>query len=377
MRLPSKGRSQPVPHQPIHAAELRDLLAAIVESSEDAIISKSPEGVIRSWNRGAERMFGYTAEEAIGQDISILAAPGGIDEGPEMMARMARGERIEHCVTKQRTKDGRIITISLTVSPIREESGRFIGASDVARDITEEDRNRKELEDANKAMAQSNLDLQQFAYSASHDLRQPLRMISTFSEMLKRKFGGQLGAAGDEYIRHITNGAERMQKLIDDLLAFTIASTLEHSEPEEVDAGAALDGAIDKLQYVIKESTASITRTPLPRVRVHRFQLEQLFQNLIGNAIRYRGEEAPRIQVTAEKSGDWWQFCVQDNGIGIEPQYQEQIFGMFKRLHTAAEHSGTGMGLAICQRIVQRLGGRIWVESQLGRGSNFCFTVPG
>jgi PAS domain S-box-containing protein len=209
------------------ASELQARLAAIVESSDDAIISKSLEGIIQTWNRGAERIFGYTAEDVIGKHISILAVPDHVDEMPKILERVRRGERVEHYQTKRRTKDGRVVTVSLTVSPVRNASGKIIAASKIARDITERERDRKALEAANNALRQSNLDLQQFAHVASHDLREPLRMMSMFAAMLERKFGGQLGKEGDECIHHIVEGAERMQNLIDDLLALRPAS--EHT----------------------------------------------------------------------------------------------------------------------------------------------------
>jgi PAS domain S-box-containing protein len=357
-------------------SELQARLAAIVESSEDAIVSKDLEGTIQSWNRGAERIFGYTAEEVIGKHISILVVPERVDEIPKILERIRRGERVEHYETKRRAKNGSVLTVSLTVSPVRDASGAIIGASKIARDITERERHRQALEAANARLTESNLDLQQFAYTASHDLREPLRMVSMYGAMLERKFGGQLGDTGDEYIRYIVDGAERMQKLIDDLLAFTRISVLDQIKPEEIHANLGLDTALKNLEAAIRESAACITWTDLPSVRVHPFQLEQLFQNLIANAIQYRSEEPPRIHVTAERSGDRQLFSVQDNGIGIDAQYQEQIFGMFKRLHASADYPGTGMGLAICERIIQRTGGRIWVESQRGRGSTFFFTLP-
>ncbi|MBI1897122.1 MAG: PAS domain S-box protein [Acidobacteria bacterium] len=351
-------------------------MAAIVESSDDAIVGKSLDGIIQSWNRGAERIFGYKAEEVMGKHISIIAPPDRVDEIPRILARIARGERVDHYETERRTKDGRILTVSLTVSPIRDASGVIIGASKIARDITERIRHQQELEEANRALTRSNVDLQQFAYSASHDMREPLRTVATYSAMLKRKCGGQLGELGDEYIGYIIEGAERMQKLIDDLLAFTRAATMEETDPEEVDANAALSTVLKTLESAIQESAASITGSGLPLFRGHRFQLEQLFQNLIVNAIRYRSGKPLEIHVASERSGDHWQFAVQDNGIGIDPQYHERIFGMFKRLHSPAEYPGTGMGLAICRRIVERAGGRIWVASELGRGSTFFFTLP-
>lgn len=359
------------------ATELQQRLAAIVESSDDAIISKSLEGIIQSWNRGAQRIFGYTPEEVIGKHISVLAPPDRVDEIPQILARIARGERVENYKTNRRTKDGRVLTVSLTVSPILDASGAIVGASKIARDITELERHRKALEDANAALLRSNLDLQQFAYSASHDLREPLRMVSTYAAMLQRKFSVELGQTGDEYVRYIVEGASRMQRLMEDLLAFTRASVMEQSEPGELDSNVALDLALENLDSAIRESGAVIARGSLPVVRMHQFQLQQVFQNLIGNAIRYRSEQPLQIHIAAEGSGKDWLFCIQDNGIGIDPQYKEQVFGMFKRLHSAADYPGTGMGLAICQRIVERAGGRIWVESQLGRGSTFFFTIPG
>jgi PAS domain S-box-containing protein len=358
------------------AFELQNRLAAIVESSDDAIISKDLDGIIRSWNRGAERIFGYTAEEIVGKHISTLTAPDRVDEIPNILARLRRGERVEHYETKRRTKDGRILTVSLTVSPIRDSSGTIIGASKVARDITERERQEQALRKANAALTRSNEDLEQFAYSASHDLQEPLRMVSTYGELLQRKFGGKLGPSGDEYIGYTIQGALRMEQLLKDLRAYTHASMGGQEAAKEIDAGEILDKALLSLGAAINQSGASITRTDLPRVRMHEFQLEQIFQNLIGNAIRYRASAPPRIHVAAVEQGTGWLFSVEDNGIGINPQYKEQIFGIFKRLHSTSEYPGTGMGLAICERIVQRAGGRIWVESETGQGSTFYFTIP-
>jgi light-regulated signal transduction histidine kinase (bacteriophytochrome) len=200
--------------------------------------------------------------------------------------------------------------------------------------------------------------------------------VSTYSELLRREFGGQLGAGGDEYIGYTIQGALRMEQLLRDLRAYTLASTAGQGATEDIEAGQSLDQALAALGSTIKESGACITRTALPRVRFHDFQMEQVFQNLLGNSIRYRSSEKLRIHVAAEKRDMEWLFSVQDNGIGIDPQYKEQVFEIFKRLHSAAAYPGTGMGLAICQRIVERAGGRIWVESELGRGSTFFFTVP-
>jgi light-regulated signal transduction histidine kinase (bacteriophytochrome) len=250
-----------------------------------------------------------------------------------------------------------------------------VGASKVARDMTEREQHQQALREANAALKRSNADLEQFAYSASHDLQEPLRMVATYTELLRKKFGQQLGERGDEYIRYAVEGALRMERLIKDLLAFTQASSLGQEPTEWVEANDVVDDVLANLATAIADSNATVTRDTLPAVRIHKFQLQQLFQNLIGNAIRYRGADPPRIHVGVGRSDGEWVFSVQDNGIGIDQQYKEQVFGIFKRLHSAAEYPGTGMGLAICQRIVQRAGGRIWVESELGRGSTFFFTL--
>jgi PAS domain S-box-containing protein len=244
------------------------------------------------------------------------------------------------------------------------------------QEIAGRERAQAELARTVEDLKRSNGDLEQFAYSASHDLQEPLRMVSIYSQMLQKKFESKLGASGAEYLGYILTGSKRMEQLLTDLRLFIQASAMRNDAAQEVDAGEALRRALVNLTAAIEGSGASIAHGVLPCVRMHEFQLEQLFQNLIGNAIRYRSEESPQITISAERSGREWRFSVRDNGIGIDPQYKDHIFGMFKRLHSEANYPGTGMGLAICKRIVERAGGRIWVESQLGRGSTFLFTVP-
>lgn len=364
------------PRIPLDAAPVSALLSAIVDSSDDAIISKDLNGIIMSWNKGAERLFGYTAAEAVGRSILMLIPPDRQDEEPQILDRLKRGERVDHFETIRVRKDGSRLNISLTISPVKDANGRIVGASKIARDITERVRQDIALKEANDALQQANADLQQFAYSASHDLQEPLRMVTAYSELLEKRFGGQLGSVGDEYIRHTVRGALRMDRLLRDLRTYMQVTTAERGATEEVDAGAVLDKALANLEAAINESGASIRRTALPRVFIHEFELAQVFQNLIGNAIRYRGDAQPEIAVSARRQGEEWLFSVSDNGIGIERQFQELIFGMFKRLHNSAENTGTGMGLAICRRIIERGGGRIWVESEPGKGSTFYFTIP-
>lgn len=603
----------------IEAARASLLLKAIVDSSDDAIISKTLDGVITSWNQSARRLFGYTAEEAIGKTVAELLVPDDRqDEEPNILARLGRGERVDHYETVRRRKDGTLVDLSLTISPVKDDRGCIIGASKIARDITgrkqadallrkseerfralvmassdviyqmsgdwaemrhlvgrdfiadtlepsrawldkyihpddqpqvtrtiqeairnqsvfslehrvirtdgtlgwifsravpilndrgeivewfgaasditdlkhaeeslrkSEERFRQlaevgpqivwlsgpngELEFVNRrwvefsglnfrdmqdpALVQSRLhpeddvlghwrrsietgtpfelearlrskdgefrwfmmrsipvrdeqgrigrwfgtstdihenkllqlelrranqDLEQFAYSASHDLQEPLRSVRIFSELLFERCSKKLDGQDLEFVQTVRDGAGRMEMLVRDLLAYTRAARIEKpSEP--VDSNAAFEAAVGNLAGAIAETGATVDRGELPLVRIHPTHLQQLFQNLIGNALKYnRPGVPPIVRTTARKEGGTWVFSVADNGIGIDPAFKEKIFGLFKRLHTGDQYSGTGIGLAICQRIVERHNGRIWVESEPGKGSIFRFTLP-
>ncbi len=249
-------------------------------------------------------------------------------------------------------------------------------ALDNASLFDETTRSGEALRRSNSELKRLNEDLNQFAYSASHDLREPLRMVSIYTQFLGRKLSGDLDGEGTEFLEHILKGAERMEALVRDLLAYTQASEPNEAMDSRVDGNEALRRAIANLDAGIKESGVKITPSSLPTVNILEVHLTQVLQNLIGNAVKYRREAALEITIEAVCEGEMWRFSVEDNGIGIEEEYKEQIFGVFKRLHTSEEYPGTGIGLAICQRIVQRAGGRIWVESEPGRGSTFFFTLP-
>jgi len=655
------------------AERAAQLLAAIVDSSDVAIISKDLNGVVTSWNNAAERLFGFTAAEALGKPIAIIIPPDRLEEEPDILRRLESGERIEHLETVRRCKDGTLLDIALTISPIRDRNGLVIGASKIARDISEHKRTERAIHALNQQLAadlsamtrmqqlstrllqaddfqelmeeivdaarditgadlcriellesgllstgaerggeapfinffrsddvaetgcastliggervvvedistnimwagspsrekmlaagiqsahwaplvsrsghllglfamhyrrphrpetrelrlldllarqtadlierkravaalvesegrfrqlanampqivwsadadgrfdyynerwyeysgfprdslsedgwepivhpsdratctekwnasiasgepyhtehrfwdrterrwrwfmgralpardltgaiikwfgtwtdiddqkrvedelrRANQDLEQFAYSASHDLQEPLRSIKIYGELLYNRYGGKLDGQAFEFLDYLRSGASRMESLVRDLLAYTQVSRLEAIEA--ADAGEALAATLANLDGAIYESGATVTYGPLPTVQVHTTHLRQLFQNLIGNAIKYsRPETETVIHVSCERQNASWVFSVRDNGIGISPEYKERIFGLFKRLHTGDEYSGTGIGLAICQRIVERYRGRIWVESEPGEGSTFFFSIP-
>lgn len=243
-------------------------------------------------------------------------------------------------------------------------------------EIAERKRAESRLARQAEELARSNTDLEQFAYSASHDLQEPLRNMSIYSEWLRRRYGGRLDHDADQFIQILNEGAQRMITMVHDLLAYTEAAKATEAPDEEADANAALARSIKDLQAMIRDNEATVTNDALPRVRIRGIHLQQLFQNLLSNAIKYRTAEPPRVHVSADNFGRYWRFSVKDNGIGIEPQYQDQIFGIFKRLHGRDKYSGSGIGLALCKRIAERYGGRIWVESEVNQGATFFFTAP-
>jgi PAS domain S-box-containing protein len=518
------------------AEEVRERLAAVVDSSDDAIISKTLEGTITAWNRGAERMFGYRASEAVGQSMLMLLPPERAGEEPEILARIGRGESLEHFETVRVRKDGRKIDISATISPIRDGSGAIGGISKIARDITDNKRAEQALKDslatseaalkeladqkfaldqhaivavtdvqgtityvndkfctisqysndeligqnhrilnsgrhpkeffqemyrtigggkvwqgeiknrakdgstywvdttvvpmltaegkprqyvairaditerklaeelletqaaelektrdeleirveertvdlanANKVLERSNDELQQFAYVASHDLQEPLRMVASYTQLLGQRYKGRLDIDADEFIAFAVDGCNRMQGLIRDLLAYSRAGT-NGKALRKISSEAALTEALTSLRGAIEQSGATVTHDLLPAIKTDEMQLTQVLQNLVGNAIKYHGAAVPLVHVSVSKTpANEWVFSVRDNGLGIEKQYFERIFILFQRLHGREEFEGTGIGLAICKKIVEQLGGRIWLESQPGKGSTFYFALP-
>jgi PAS domain S-box-containing protein len=346
------------------------LLAAIVDSSDDAIISKDLNGTITSWNKSAERVFGYTAEEAIGRSVTMLIPADRLSEEPEILARLRRGERVDHFETVRRRKDGTLLDISLTISPVRDTEGVIVGASKIARDISQSKRIENDLRRANK-------DLEQFAFSASHDLKEPLRTVNVYSQLLNQRISASLDDEAQQFLRFVRSGAIRMGALLENLQTYAQLRQIEKPPDAQVDLNHILEATLAGMAGAIAESQAQISSGTLPSLCVHQTHLQQIFQNLISNAIKYkRPGERPVIEIVADRQDGIWTISVRDNGIGIAPESQDKIFGLFTRLHTG-EQAGTGLGLAICKGIVERYHGRIWVESKLGEGSIFRFTLQG
>ncbi|HEX6370821.1 MAG TPA: ATP-binding protein [Longimicrobium sp.] len=352
--------------------------AGIISISSDSIVSVDEEQRIVFFNQGAEHTFGYTADEAIGQPLEMLIPEPyrashaehvrRFGQSPVVARRMGERGQISGC-----RKHGEVFPADASISKL-EVGGRRIYTA-VLRDVTDRFRAEEALAQQADELARSNAELEQFAYVASHDLQEPLRMVASYTQLLARRYGGQLDDDAHEFIGYAVDGVRRMQSLISDLLAYSRVGS-RGVTPDSVDLNVLFVRTTDVLQTAIEEAGAEVTSDPLPTVTADAVQIGQVLQNLVGNALKFRGEAPPRVHVGARRSGNEWVISVRDNGIGIAPEYAQRIFVIFQRLHTRAEYEGTGIGLSICKKIVERHGGRIWVESAEGEGSTFFFTLP-
>jgi PAS domain S-box-containing protein len=356
-------------------AEREQLFFALVESSDDAIVTKTLDGVITSWNQAAERLFGFSAQEAIGKSIDIIVPDELRDDVRMILDRIGRNEKVDHHDTIRISKDGRRIDVSLSVSPVKSATGHIVGAAKVARDITVKKRDQQALTMRSEELQRSNADLEQFAYVASHDLQEPLRMVSTYTQLLSEHYSGTLDEKARKYMNYSLDGSRRMLQLIKDLLAYSRVGT-EGKTLGPISSKIVVKNVLDGLKIAIEESHAKIVCGNLPPVHADKVQLAQVFQNLVGNALKFRGERLPHIRIGAEQNNGRWTFRVEDNGIGIAKQYSEVVFQMFQRLHERDRYDGSGIGLAITKKIVERHGGRIWFQSEPGKGCTFYFTMP-
>ena len=350
---------------------------AIAETASDAFIVFDSHESIFFWNPAAKAIFGYQAGETQGKVLDSIVASRFRDVLREEMKRVVSRERTDLIGKTVEMagirKDGSEFPIELSLATWSTREEVFFTV--IARDITERKQAQEQLERYAAELERSNQELQQFAYVASHDLQEPLRMVVSYLQLLEQRYKGRLDTDADEFIGYAVDGASRMQTLLYDLLAYSRVVTRGRSF-EPADCQEVLGQTLANLKVAIEESGAQVTHDDLPSVMADGTQLGQLFQNLIGNAIKFRGDRRPEVHVGAVQGKGEWVFSVRDNGIGIASQHMDRIFLIFQRLHTRGKYPGTGIGLAICKRIVERHGGRIWVESEPGKGSTFYFTIP-
>jgi PAS domain S-box-containing protein len=360
-----------------HLAQMEGRYRGLLEAAPDAMVVVNQAEEIVLLNVQAEKQFGYRRDELVGQKVKNIIPEGFAERLLADALRSAEDALAQQIGTgielNGRRKNGSEFPIEIMLSPLESAEGILVTAA--VRDITTRKKAEAHLLQKVEELNRSNEELQQFAYIASHDLQEPLRMVASYTQLLSRRYKGKLDSDADEFISFAVDGASRMQRLIKDLLAYsrvgTKARDLLATSSEE-----ALKQALINLRGAIEESGAQVTHDPLPIVVADEMQLIQLFQNLVGNAIKYQNPGVPRVHISAARNGEKrWTFSVRDNGLGIDSQYFEKIFGMFQRLHKREEFEGTGVGLAMCKKIVERHGGSISVESQLGHGSTFFFAL--
>ncbi|TMH99346.1 MAG: PAS domain S-box protein [Betaproteobacteria bacterium] len=328
-------------------------------------------------NRRLCEILGYGEQELIGRPVKEISHPEDRNLTDSQRMRVRSGEKPSVRFEKRYLrKSGAIVWVDLSVALACDASGVPQYEIALFDDITERKKAEAALREAHEELKRSNAELEQFAYVASHDLQEPLRMVSSYTQLLMRRYGDKLDGDAREFTAFIVDGATRMKQLIEDLLAYSRVGTRDKNF-KPVDAGSSLGRALTNLRAAIQDSGATVTHDPLPTIPCDEVQVAQLFQNLIGNALKFRKPDAaPAVHVGAADQGAEWEFMVRDNGIGIEPQYFERIFMVFQRLHDKGEYPGTGIGLAIVKKVVERHGGRIWVQSQPGAGTTFHFTMP-
>jgi PAS domain S-box-containing protein len=374
-----------------HLVQMESRYRGLLEAAPDAMVVVNQGGEIVLLNLQAEKQFGYCRDELVGKNVKSII-PEGFAE--RLIADALRS--VEDALAQQigtgielagRRKNGSDFPIEIMLSPLKSTEGILVTAA--IRDITERKRaeealqkrtreltySQEALEGKAQELTRSNTELQQFAYVISHDLQEPLRTMASFAQLLQKRYQGKLDASADDFIHFIVDGATRMQGLIHDLLAY---SRVESHGKDFVptDCTTVFGHALANLQMAVIESGAVVTHDPLPTVQGDGVQLIQVFQNLVGNGLKFRDSRPPRVHVAAEQRPSEWVFSVKDNGIGIDPQYAHRIFEVFQRLHNRTEYPGSGIGLAITKRIVERHGGRIWVESRPHQGATFFFTLP-
>jgi PAS domain S-box-containing protein len=362
-----------------HLAQMEGRYRGLLEAAPDAMVVVNPDGDIVLLNVQAEKKFGYSRDELVGQKVKSIIPEGFAERLVADALRSAEDALAQQIGTGielyGRQKDGSNFPIEIMLSPLESAEGILVTAA--IRDITTRKKAEMHLLQKVEELNRSNEELGQFAYIASHDLQEPLRMVASYTQLLSRRYKGKLDADADEFIAFAVDGASRMQRLIQDLLSYSRVGTKGRDLLRTSSEGA-LQRALLNLRGAIEESGALVTHGPLPAVLADEMQLIQLFQNLVGNAIKYQNPGIPKVHISAARNSEGkWLFSVKDNGFGIDPRYFERIFGMFQRLHKREEFGGTGIGLAICKKIIERHGGSISVESQPGQGATFRFVLDG
>lgn len=370
------------------AEQLSQHLAAIVESSEDAILSKNLDGIITSWNQAAERIFGYTSDEVVGKPVTLLIPPERLAEEPHILGRLRRGDRVDHFETIRRRKDGSLVDISLTISPVRNKNGVIVGASKIARDISSKRKIEQALETVRQELARSNDDLdrrvqertaalsdavaqlEEFSYTVSHDLRAPLRGMQVYTQVLLEDHASELSPAAVHCLNRIADNATRLDKMVTDVLTFSRVSRAE-LRMEIIP----LDKLVrDVVQHypALQAPQATVEIAPLHDIWAHEPSILQVVSNLLSNAVKFVSPGvSPKVRVWTESAQGVITLWIQDNGIGIAPEYQSRLFRMFERLHPDLNYEGTGVGLAIVRKAVNRMGGDVGVQSDGHHGASF------
>ena len=354
--------------------EMLRLLAQVFESNLEAVIIADAKGKMLHVNKSVTTITGYASEALIGTPMQGLLAALEPTLYQDLWTTVINGGQWQGEIWLQ-NQQGEDYLAWMNMNAVQDTLGRVTQVIAEFSDITAFKQTQEALAQRTEELANSNRELEQFAYVASHDLQEPLRMVASYTQLLARRYKDKLDQDANEFIGYAVDGATRMQALIIDLLTMSRIGT-HGKRMEQCETSVALERAVSNLRLAIEESGAVVTRDPMPRLDADVSQLTQLFQNLIGNGIKFRGDTSPIIHIGAEKKEGEWLFSVRDNGIGIAPDFFERIFIIFQRLHGKHEYPGTGIGLSVCKKIVERHGGKIWIESEVGKGAVFYFTLP-
>ena len=354
-----------------------ELSRLILEQAAEAIVVIDARGMILRSSESAQNLAGRNILlQPFDSVFQLWDRETRIDTARLLSVALA-GEGFQSIEVSLFHADKPYSTLLLSAGPLWGDDRELLGCVVTLTDITERKRSEEALVRQAQELERSNGDLRQFAYAVSHDLREPIRIVTIYSQLFEKKYKGSLDEQADAFIQHTIEAAQRVETLLDDLLAYTQTAEGPQSVDSAVDANVCLAKVLAMFDAALVDSGAIVTSDPLPLLRVKEVHIQQLLQNLISNSLKYRSEESPRIHISAQGDRGMWKIGIADNGIGIDAQYHEQVFGLFKRLHGSGKYAGSGIGLAICHKIVERYGGRMWVESEAGKGSKFFFTLPG